>query len=152
MDPAQWSANLGSERDGGFLEEPNPHLNGRAIPMSMGKALGGGSSINVIVCARIHKSDWDFFASDADDAAWDYEAVLALYRRIESWQGEADPVYRGASGPMFLQPSPNPSPIAVASRACRTSAASGCTQARLATTASGVTQLLTGQNQDAGTP
>jgi hypothetical protein len=31
-----------SERDWGFLAEPNPHLNGRAIPMSMGKVLGQG--------------------------------------------------------------------------------------------------------------
>jgi choline dehydrogenase len=37
---------------------------------------------------------------------------LALYRRIESWQGAADPAYRGISGPVFVQPSPNPSPIA----------------------------------------
>jgi choline dehydrogenase len=112
MDPAQWPANLGSERDWGFLAEPNPHLNGRAIPMSMGKVLGGGSSINVMVWARGHKSDWDFFASEADDTAWGYEAVSALYRRIESWQGAADPAYRGTSGPVFVQPSPDPSPIA----------------------------------------
>jgi choline dehydrogenase len=122
--PAQWSANLGSERDWGFLAERNPHLCGRAIPMSMGKALGGGSSINVMVWARGHKSDWSFFASEADDAAWGHEAVLAFYRRIESWQGAADPAYRGTSGPAFVQPSPNPSPIAGASRACRMTAAS----------------------------
>ena len=31
-----------------FQAEPNKHLNGRAIPMNMGKVLGGGSSINVM--------------------------------------------------------------------------------------------------------
>jgi len=31
-----------------FQVEPNKHLNGRAIPMNMGKVLGGGSSINVM--------------------------------------------------------------------------------------------------------
>ena len=34
--------NLGSERDWSFQAQPNPHLNGRAIPMDMGKVLGGG--------------------------------------------------------------------------------------------------------------
>src|ERR1700687_4388393 len=28
----QWPTNLGSERDWGFLGQPNPNLNGRAIP------------------------------------------------------------------------------------------------------------------------
>ena len=31
-----------------FQVEPNKHLNGRAIPMNMGKVLGGGSSVNVM--------------------------------------------------------------------------------------------------------
>ena len=34
-------AYLGSELDWGFVAEPNPQLNGRAIPYSMGKVLGG---------------------------------------------------------------------------------------------------------------
>jgi choline dehydrogenase len=52
----QWSTNLGSERDWAFQAEPNKHLNGRAIPMNMGKVLGGGSSINVVTYARGHKN------------------------------------------------------------------------------------------------
>ena len=40
--------NLGSELDWNFRAQPNPHLNGRAIPLDMGKVLGGGSSINVM--------------------------------------------------------------------------------------------------------
>ena len=64
MDPALWPINLGSERDWGFQAEPNPHLDGRALSMSMGKGLGGGSSINVMVWARGHRSDWDHFAAE----------------------------------------------------------------------------------------
>jgi choline dehydrogenase len=30
----QWFLNLGSERDWGFTAQPNPHLNGRSIPLS----------------------------------------------------------------------------------------------------------------------
>ena len=44
----RWFENLGSERDWKFVGQPNPHLNGRAIPLAMGKVLGGGSSINVM--------------------------------------------------------------------------------------------------------
>src|SRR5260221_11864444 len=37
MDAMQWPANLGSDRDWAFQAQPNPHLNGRSIPMNMGK-------------------------------------------------------------------------------------------------------------------
>ena len=110
----QWFLNLGSERDWGFKDQPNPHLNGRAIPLSMGKVLGGGSSINVMGWARGHKNDWDFFAQEAGDSEWSYESVLNIYRRIEDWNGAPDPQYRGTGGPVFVQPAPDPSPIAPA--------------------------------------
>jgi choline dehydrogenase len=78
MEAGQWPANLGSDRDWAFQAQPNPHLNGRSIPMNMGKVLGGGSSINVMVWARGHKNDWDNFASQAGDSAWNYESVLKI--------------------------------------------------------------------------
>ena len=114
MDPAQWFQNLGSERDWSFVGEPNPHLNGRSILSNMGKVLGGGSSINTMVWARGHRDDWDFFASESGDMAWNYGAVLNLYRRIEDWQGEPDAEYRGTGGPVLIQPAPDPNPIAPA--------------------------------------
>src|SRR3981081_760493 len=110
----QWHLNLGSERDWGFVGQPNSHLNGRSIPLNMGKVLGGGSSINVMAWARGHKNDWDFFAAEAGDPAWSYEAVLKIYRCIEDWHGASDPKYRGTGGPVFVQPAPDPNPIAPA--------------------------------------
>src|SRR5262245_17075741 len=100
----QWVTNIGSERYWQFQAEPNPHLNGRAIPLGMGKVLGGGSSISAMVWARGHKSDWDFFASETGDPAWGYESVLDIYRCIEDWQGAPDPAYRGTGGPVLVQP------------------------------------------------
>jgi choline dehydrogenase-like flavoprotein len=114
MDAGQWHLNLGSERDWGFVGQPNPHLNGRCFPMNMGKVLGGGSSINVMAWARGHKNDWDFFAAEARDSAWSYESVLKTYRRIEDWHGPPDPKYRATGGPVFVQPAPDPNPIAPA--------------------------------------
>src|SRR4030088_2926424 len=113
MEAAQWPANLGSDRDWAFQAQPNPHLNGRSIPMNMGKVLGGGSSINVMAWSRGHKNDWDYFASEAGDPRWNYESVLNIYRRIEDWHGAPAPKYRGTGGPVSPNPAPDPSPIAL---------------------------------------
>src|SRR5262245_33266653 len=113
-DPLRWFENLGTERDWKFVGQPNPHLHGRRMPLSMGKVLGGGSSINVMAWAHGHQRDWDFFASEAGDPAWNYESVLAIYRRIEDWQGAPDPARRGTGGLAFVQSAPAPSPIAPA--------------------------------------
>jgi choline dehydrogenase len=110
----QWPMNLGTDRDWSFQGQPNSYVNGRSLPFSMGKVLGGGSSINVMVWARGHQQDWDFFASEANDLAWSYESVLQIYRRLEDWHGVPDPLYRGTGGPVFVQPAPNPNPIAPA--------------------------------------
>jgi choline dehydrogenase len=114
MEAGQWPLNLGSDQDWAFQAQPNPNLNGRSIPMNMGKVLGGGSSINVMCWARGHKNDWDYFASEAGDPAWSYESVLRIYGRIEDWHGAPDPKYRGTGGPVFVQPAPDPNPIAPA--------------------------------------
>jgi len=112
LDPALWPTNLGTDRDWGFQAEPNPHLDGRALSMSMGKGLGGGSSVNVMVWARGHRSDWDHFAAETGDPSWNYASVLDIYRRIENWQGQPDAKYRGTTGPVWVQPAKDPSPIA----------------------------------------
>src|SRR6478736_3326315 len=114
MDASAWPALRGGEQDWSFRATSNPRLNGRSIPMSMGKVLGGGSSINVMVWSRGHKNDWDYFAAEAGDKAWSYESVLNIYRRIEDWHGAPDPDYRGTGGPVYIQPAPDPSPIAPA--------------------------------------
>jgi choline dehydrogenase-like flavoprotein len=98
INPNHWVRSLGGELDWGFIAEPNPHLNGRAIPYSMGKVLGGGSSINVGTWSRGHQVDWDAYAAEARDSSWGYEAVLKLYRdRIEDWTGAPDPKNRGTA-------------------------------------------------------
>src|ERR1700682_837059 len=83
MKASLWRTNLASERDWNFQAQPNAHLNGRSIPMNMGKVLGGGSSINAMSWVRGHKTDWDFFASETDDMAWNYESVKRIYRRMK---------------------------------------------------------------------
>ena len=111
-EPGQWPLNLGSSNDWAFQGEPAATLNGRRLPLSMGKTLGGGSSINVMVWARGHKADWDYFAAESGDSAWGYQSVLDYYRRIEDWQGQADPLRRGRGGPVHVEQPASPQPIA----------------------------------------
>ena len=101
---ACWPMNLGGEHDWNFSAQPNPSVNGRSLPLSMGKVLGGGSSINLMIWARGHKNDWDFFAKEAGDPAWNYESVLSIYRRIEDWHGTPDPEHRGTGGLLYVEP------------------------------------------------
>ncbi|KFC06550.1 choline dehydrogenase [Trabulsiella guamensis ATCC 49490] len=110
-DPGSWPLNLGSKYDWNFVGEPNPHLNGRRLPLNMGKGLGGGSSINVMVWSRGHKTDWDFFASESGDSGWEYESILGYYRRIENWQGAPDQRRRGSGGPVYVAPATEPQPL-----------------------------------------
>jgi choline dehydrogenase len=112
--PEQWVSNIGSERDWNYCGAPNPHVNYRSIGYPMGKVLGGGSSINAMAWARGHRDDWNHFADVTGDPAWDYEAVLQIYRRIEDWQGTRDPAYRGMGGPIYVAPPTDPNPLAPA--------------------------------------
>jgi len=112
VEPGQWPLNLGSDRDWAFEGQANPHLNGRRLALSMGRALGGGSSINVMVWARGHRADWEHFAEESGDPAWGYESVLGYYRRIEDWQGAPDARRRGTGGPVHVAQPKAPQPIA----------------------------------------
>ena len=114
MNAGQWPLNLETERQWNFRAQPNARLNGRAMPLNMGRVLGGGSSVNAMIWARGHMNDWDFFAAEAGDSAWNYDSVLDVYRRIEDWRGVPDPKRRGAGGLLFVQPAPDPNPIAPA--------------------------------------
>jgi choline dehydrogenase len=111
MEANQWPFNFGTERDWNFAGQPSPHLNGRSIPLHMGNVLGGGSSVNAMGWSRGHKNDWDFFASEAGDAAWNYKSALKsespLNVLLPPWRGrlgwgrariEEKPVLRSVAG------------------------------------------------------
>jgi hypothetical protein len=50
--PPQWVENIGSAYDWTYRYEPSPRVAHRAIPLSLGKLLGGSGSINGMVWAR----------------------------------------------------------------------------------------------------
>jgi choline dehydrogenase len=94
--------------------ERSPSVNNRSIVQTMGNAIAGGTSINGMVWARGHRNDFDHWAKEAGDDAWNYRHVLDIYRRIEDWHGVPDPQRRGSGGEVFVQPAPDPSSIAPA--------------------------------------
>ena len=109
LDTDRWPMNLGGELDWSFVTEPNPNLNGRSNLYSMGKVLGGGSSINVGTWSRGHQADWDIYATETGDRRWGYDAILELYRsRVEDWKGVPDPDFYGVGGAMHVQPVDHP--------------------------------------------
>ncbi|WP_254694025.1 GMC family oxidoreductase [Sulfitobacter sp. D7] len=114
LNPLMWSTNIMSERDWGYMAEPSDKVNGRSLILPMGKVVGGGSSINVMIWARGHKNDFDFWASETGDEAWNYENVLEIYKRIENWQGTPDDTRRGTDGRLFVDQVQDPNPIAPA--------------------------------------
>jgi choline dehydrogenase len=97
-DAAKALANLGSQRDWGYEMTANPRIDGRRLPLPAGRVLGGGSSINFMYWARGHKSDWDYFAAQADDLAWGFGSVRRTYESIERWRGTGDPARETAHG------------------------------------------------------
>lgn len=114
LQPGQWPANLGTDRDWNFFAQPNRHLNQRSIPLPMGKVLGGSSSINAMVWARGHQNDWDHFAQESGDNAWSYRSALRIYGLVEDWQGAPDAMRRGTGGPVHVATARRPQPIAMA--------------------------------------
>jgi choline dehydrogenase len=84
----------------GYSSEPEPHADGRRIPVPRGKVLGGSSSVNGMMYSRGHPADYDGWRS-LGLAGWSYAEVLPYFRRSESnWRGESR--YHGASGPLTV--------------------------------------------------
>ncbi|WP_112324083.1 choline dehydrogenase [Oceanibium sediminis] len=92
--------------DWGLTSEPEPELGGRRLAVPRGKVIGGSSSINGMVYVRGHAHDYDHW--DAEGATgWSYPDVLPYFQRLENWHGnevdsEADPGWRGTSGPLHI--------------------------------------------------
>ena len=86
----------------GFMSEPEPHLNGRVLPVIRGRVLGGSSSINGMFFMRGHSTDFDGWQAMGCER-WSYAHVLPYFKKLESsWRGDVP--YHGATGPMPVAP------------------------------------------------
>jgi choline dehydrogenase len=85
-----------------YMSEPEPHLDGRRIPIPRGRVLGGSSSINGMFYMRGHSSDYDQWRQMGCEG-WSFAEVLPYFKRMEtSWRG-AGP-WHGDRGPLHVAP------------------------------------------------
>ncbi|MEJ1962787.1 MAG: GMC family oxidoreductase N-terminal domain-containing protein [Gammaproteobacteria bacterium] len=111
-DPVLWASNIASDHDWKYFFDSSPHVDHRRILLSRGKVLGGSSSINALVWARGHSSDFDRWAADGNEG-WDFESVLPFFKKAEDWEdGETE--LRGAGGPIRVERAKNLHGVAAA--------------------------------------
>ncbi|ACL58660.1 GMC family oxidoreductase [Methylobacterium nodulans] len=81
-----------------FQTEPEEATGGRVIAVPRGKGLGGSTLINGMIYVRGQPQDFDHWAQ-AGCTGWGFEDVLPYFRRIEDYDGAADPL-RARGGPL----------------------------------------------------
>jgi len=86
--------------DWGFTTAPQEHLNGRRLPYTRGKVLGGSSSINGMLYLRGNRANYDDWASGGCPG-WSFEEVLPYYKRLEDHEDGETP-FHGAGGPIHV--------------------------------------------------
>ena len=91
----------------GFDTVPQKGLNGRTGYQPRGKVLGGSSSINAMVYARGHRSDYDHWAT-LDNPGWSWDEVLPYFKRAEHNERGAD-AFHGVGGPLNVMDPVSPS-------------------------------------------
>lgn len=97
--PAGLAAMARFELNGwGYGTVPQPGLNGRRGYQPRGKVLGGSSSINAMIYARGHASDYDRWAAQGNPG-WSFADVLPYFKRAEHNERGADALH-GQGGPL----------------------------------------------------
>lgn len=82
----------------GLQTVPQPGLNGRRGYQPRGKVLGGSSSVNAMIYARGHASDYDGWAAQGNPG-WSFKEVLPYFKRAEHNERGAD-AWHGQGGPL----------------------------------------------------
>ncbi|MFT4715035.1 MAG: choline dehydrogenase [Paracoccaceae bacterium] len=104
--PVGYFKTMGNPRsDWRYVAQPDPGLNGRAIPWPRGRVLGGSSSINGLLYVRGQSQDFDHWRQ-LGNAGWSWNDVVPYFTRSETWHGEtgAKDSSRGTSGPLSVSP------------------------------------------------
>ena len=83
----------------GFVAEPDPGVNNRAVLYPRGKVLGGSSSINGMIYVRCQPEDFDHWGQ-LGNRGWSWDGVLPYFKRAENWEGGEDE-FHGTGGPLL---------------------------------------------------
>jgi choline dehydrogenase len=80
-----------------FQTEPGDGINGRRIPTTQGRTLGGSSSINGMIYNRGQREDFDSWAQRGN-RGWGYVDILPYFKRGERRLGVGDERIHGRTG------------------------------------------------------
>lgn len=85
----------GTELDWNYFSAPEPHCNGRRIPLPRGRVLGGSSSTNAMVYIRGNPADYDGWGIPG----WSWADLLPYFLKGEDNERGASE-WHGAGGPL----------------------------------------------------
>ena len=101
----------------GFNTVNQAGLNNRSDFHSLGRGLGGGSTINTLLYVRGNRRDYDEWAALGNNG-WSYSDVLPYFRKAENNQTHNDE-FHGTSGPLWVEDSRTDNPYhVVVKKAC----------------------------------
>ena len=83
----------------GLSTVPQPHLNGRRVPLPRGRVIGGTGSINGMAYFRGPAKDFDDWAA-MGNPGWSYADLLPYFLRSENNPEYAGSPYHATGGPM----------------------------------------------------
>ncbi|GAB7036669.1 MULTISPECIES: GMC family oxidoreductase [Catenuloplanes] len=98
--------------DWSYTTTPQPHLDGREIPISGGRLLGGGGSINYQSWFRGHRLDYDTWSAHGMKG-WSFDEVLPAFKRSEDHELGASH-WHGTGGPIPVTTPRDLSPLSLA--------------------------------------
>ncbi|KAH6673176.1 glucose-methanol-choline oxidoreductase-like protein [Halenospora varia] len=78
--PALWPSLLGTEVDWGYLSEAQTGLNGKRIPLSQGRLLGGSSALNglaFVAPSRFSVDAWEKFGNPG----WNWQSLSSYFQK-----------------------------------------------------------------------
>ncbi|KAF9036277.1 alcohol oxidase-like protein [Panaeolus papilionaceus] len=80
--------------------KPSQALRGRAPIVTSGKALGGGSSVNLMAYTRASASDYDDWETVHGNKGWGSESLIPLIQKAETYQERDVNGTHGSNGPI----------------------------------------------------
>ncbi|EPD63561.1 GMC family oxidoreductase [Streptomyces sp. HGB0020] len=110
----------GSSVDWAYSTTAQPGTGNAVHAWPRGKVLGGSSAINGMVHHRGHPAGYDAWETQGA-AGWNYAELLPFFRRSETAPGR-DPQVRGTDGPMRIEHTPEPGPLAASAFAAAVAA------------------------------
>ncbi|KAK8015005.1 GMC oxidoreductase [Apiospora arundinis] len=95
---------MGGTYDWDLTSIPQVHVDNRPITLAQGKALGGGTLINMGLWTRGDRSEYDIWGETVGDKRWSYDGLLPYMKKTESyWNQSINAQQHGYEGKVHLQ-------------------------------------------------